>query len=179
MKNARQEAERLGAFVIERALAEIPHGFSKERNPESAHSIEIVKPLLAAGYVEAAGDKTWEDASVSHYFKATPAGIKWWIDQRVAGAQESHATSPKWFNIDPAILIEQVTGKGIGSHITFYCGSMYGSAVFVALRDRLFDFVSHRNYYPTGSMEEYVTVSLTRKGMAFFDAIPQLELECA
>lgn len=84
---------------------------------------------------------------------------------------------------DPDIvanMIEETTGKGVGSSILFYAPSYYRNWVFHALLQGYFDLVEHRDYSGApGAMEERLTVSLTAKGMAYFDSLPRLTLECA
>ena len=106
------------------------------------------------------------------WYKPTAAGLKWWFEQRAAEVKDVDA-------IQSHYVREMIEGKGIGAELEF-CTERYHSAAFIGLRDGLFEFIRHRDYWPMRhSFEEYVTVRLTPKGYRYFDSLPRLELECA
>jgi hypothetical protein len=100
-------------------------------------------------------------------YTPTPAGLEWWYRVRIEAANEPP---------NAANLLREFEGKGIGAIVNLYV--FPGNADFiVALRDGLLEMVSH--HAAEFCSYETLTVKQTAAGMAFFDSIPRLELECA
>jgi len=86
---------------------------------------------------------------------------------------------------DPYVkMMEAWTGKGIGgerrfmfSHTHSWGGPPFGSEAALGILEGYFDYVRHYAFDRYG--EANITVSLTRKGMEYFDSLPRLILECA
>jgi hypothetical protein len=161
-------------------------GFSKDCGPNDKNAIynhRFIQPFIDAGYVEP-DDPTikrpWRIVHDFHqYYWPTEAGFRWWFEQRVAEAKSREPNcSESWCSTAASGVLQYFEGKGIGSEVTL-C-PQYAAGVWASLRDGLLDYVDHKDYYPCrGHFEERLTVRLTAKGMAFFDALPKLELICA
>ena len=159
----------LDPSMIEYAMDSCFHRLSGMREMNYVYNHRFIDPLIEAGYVEPDADR---DEERGIWYKPTAAGLKWWFEQRAAEVKDVDA-------IQSHYVREMIEGKGIGAELEF-CTERYYSAAFIGLRDGLFEFIRHRDYWPMRhSFEEYVIVRLTPKGYRYFDSLPRLELECA
>lgn len=169
------------AFAFENAMDSFHFGFHRGMRGKLTYQYDDrnVTPLLKAGYVTLK-----EVKDNQYYYQPTEAGIKWWIGVRYKYALESVAELKRCrlephYGTDPSALFEKFDGKGIGCQVEILTYH-HNAAIFSGLKEGYFDFVHHRDYCGCPhAMEEYVTVALTAKGMAYFDALPKLVLECA
>jgi len=159
--------------------------------------------LAEAGYLA----RTERHPHWREYFKdgiwywPTSKGLAWWIAERaklVEGKCWLSHEHDEWCRrpavkyrsdlsiLDPnnnepytiADMAPQIEGKGIGCNIDFFV--RFYPTIWAAMRDGLLTFVAHRDYSGAPhNNEEYVTAALTKEGMAYFDSLPRLELECA
>lgn len=154
----------LNIYTFERAMQEWFAPASTKQGRKCSYWSGHAKPLVKAGYLI-------PDREIQHpewteiWFKPTPAGIRWWIDERLALLSGPIEAEP---------LASDFEGKGIGYRMTF--SLMYGhqGAIFRALRDGLLEFVSHSDYsrIPHGC-DESITVELNKTGYDFFGALPR------
>lgn len=161
-----------------------------------SNRIEELRTSFHVSWVQSLVDKGYlEQVKVEHYavkgrrkpvgdydFKVTDAGIAWWVGERVKVYEKEgyqfdlHKLVEPYATGDAGMLV----GKGIGSELRFsHFDYTRFPLVFLGLREGLFKF---ERYYAYGRQwEETVTVTLTEKGMKYFDALPRLDLqlECA
>lgn len=162
-------------YMIEYAME---HWFSETCPKKYVYSTTQVKEHVKAGYLVLDREE-WHrypdrptDDWKAIWYKVTPEGLRWWIEQRAASYLELDS---KYINLDPAILLEDVKFKGVGSEWTMYLGCWNVGAVFVALRDGLLRFIDHTDYSGNPrNCNEYMTVGMTSKGAEYFDSLPRL-----
>lgn len=176
-------------FMFERIMQS--HGLwmeSKHWNRSSgALPVKWLKPLLDLGCIrETRKHLAWPDGTIPkgdkqfyyYDFAVTPEGIGWWIKERISeDDREGRIISIALLAQPRRNGVAPVEGWGIGSELTFSWEPEI-SAAFKALREGYFEYV----YYSPGyhwRMTQTLTVRLTKSGMAFFDAVPRLQLECA
>jgi hypothetical protein len=156
------------------------------RDLKYAHHVDWLKPLLESGAIEHDGSEpAWLDTEHKtrrpfsyHKYRTTEKGIPWWATERVRQAEEREP-------IDIAILTRPhgdsdpvIDGKGIGSTMRFWWWP-HAAAALKGIRDGYFKLEYYDWGHPSMKMYDDITVSLTRKGMEYFDSIPRLVLECA
>lgn len=166
----------------------------RPKNDSRSHDVRSVKPLVDAGYVQEESRHNSGGLNAADFppvakptnklfnyykFRATVAGIEWWAREYVAKEElecpvaieflNRRRSEDHWMRWD---------GKGIGAELKFsgYTGDFYPALKGVSAG--YFDFVS-LYYYAYDGNGPILTVRLTAAGMAYFDSLPRLELECA
>ena len=181
----------LNPFIFEQILADAYFWeYTDKKAMHSYHSWHWLKPFFDNGYaipgpdIEINSHLLPRDRFIRKSAKATESGIKWWIAERarkfIENNEHSRVTYPQypgWHVTNPcdwsqASFRREFEGKGIGGQAQV---STHSGLIWTALRDGIFDFVSHADYcgMPHGASES-VTVALTKKGMDYFDAIPRM-----
>jgi len=150
--------------------------------------VDWLKPLLEMGAIEEIGTspawtkEQWRKAKGVgprprfnyHKFRATPAGMKWWLTERtkeitdrgaaLAALMEDRGGSP------------QLEGKGIGAELRYWgIGPHHDmQAAMLGILAGHFEFVSLYLYF----CEAWIVVRLTRQGYEFFSSLPRFVEVC-
>lgn len=141
---------------------------------------EWLKPLLEDGHIEwVRSEPAWPDGPPEgernfkyHYFKTTPAGMKWWLSEMTSEIKDRQSEYIRLRDSGQCNL----EGVGIGAECQF--DLYYGNRIVMAgIQDGYFEFVSF--YYYERGFNRNITVRLTECGLKFFDSLPRLQLECA
>jgi len=150
--------------------------------------VKWLDPLIEIGAIKKTGEHpAWPEGPPEgarqynyHNFAVTPEGMNWWAIERVKGVEESTGQPininvfAEWRGERPPII----DGKGIGSPFWVFLYDVPTAAK--CIRDGYFSF--HEYYWGNPRAwhtSDALRVSLTRKGMEYFDSVPRLVLECA